>query len=115
MITPQTMTWEEVLAASDEEIVAAYMDDGMAREQAEAFVAELRGGWLDYIAESTPEWCQGLGMNPGPIDYMAWDMKSSDRTPAEILAARKIRNVLASNRAEAHLAILDAGGRARGD
>ena len=51
MITPPTMTWEQVKHASDEELVAVYMQDGMAREKADAFAAEIRRGLRGGIVE----------------------------------------------------------------
>lgn len=42
MYMPFTMSWDEVVAASDQEIVDAYMAGGMDRRQAEAYVAEIR-------------------------------------------------------------------------
>jgi len=51
MILPTTMDWEQVTRASDEQLVAAYMRDGMARRQAEAFAAEIRKGSLGDLVE----------------------------------------------------------------
>ena len=51
MITPSTMTWEQVTHASDEELVAAYRRDGMVREQADAFAAEIRRGLTGDLVE----------------------------------------------------------------
>ena len=47
MITPLTMTEKEFLAATDEELVSAYMADGETESGARAYVAEIRNAVLD--------------------------------------------------------------------
>lgn len=42
MIGPLTMAWDEALKASDEDLIAAYMRDGLSQREAEATVAEIR-------------------------------------------------------------------------
>lgn len=45
MIGPLTMSWEQVLEASDEEVVAAYRRDGLSQLEAEATVVEIRANY----------------------------------------------------------------------
>ncbi|MGH2841245.1 MAG: hypothetical protein ACRDKY_10545 [Solirubrobacteraceae bacterium] len=42
MFLPSSMDWDEAVAASDEEIISAYIAGGMDQRTAEAFAAEIR-------------------------------------------------------------------------
>lgn len=47
MILPTTMDWDEAVAATDEELVDAYVSDGMDAQQAQAYAAEIRAAVAD--------------------------------------------------------------------